>query len=168
MLEVAEKLCDRIGIINEGELIFVGTCEEIIFSALESYVETSNYEEFKETLAAQLKIMSDEMTLSLTTLTDQISNVNGDLQERFNQITKYFTFNINGLTIGQIDNPNKVVIDNDKISILVHDMEVLWFDANGKAHIPELKVSRSFNLFGYLIDQDESGNVNCEFVGGEG
>lgn len=155
-------------IMLEQSTAIVGTCEEIIFSALESYVETSNYEEFKETLAAQLKIMSDEMTLSLTTLTDQISNVNGDLQERFNQITKYFTFNINGLTIGQIDNPNKVVIDNDKISILVHDMEVLWFDANGKAHIPELKVSRSFNLFGYLIDQDESGNVNCEFVGGEG
>ena len=29
VLEVAEKLCDRIGIINKGELIFVGTYEEL-------------------------------------------------------------------------------------------------------------------------------------------
>lgn len=29
VLEVAEKLCDRIGIINNGELIFVGTLDEI-------------------------------------------------------------------------------------------------------------------------------------------
>ena len=29
VLEVAEKLCDRIGIINNGKLIFVGTYEEL-------------------------------------------------------------------------------------------------------------------------------------------
>ena len=29
MLEVAEKLCDRVGIIHKGNLIFVGTYEEL-------------------------------------------------------------------------------------------------------------------------------------------
>ena len=29
VLEVAEKLCDRVGIINKGKLVFVGTLEEI-------------------------------------------------------------------------------------------------------------------------------------------
>ena len=29
VLEVAEKLCDRIGIINKGELVFVGSCDEM-------------------------------------------------------------------------------------------------------------------------------------------
>ena len=29
ILDVAEKICDRIGIINKGELIFIGTIEEI-------------------------------------------------------------------------------------------------------------------------------------------
>ena len=29
ILEVAEKLCDRIGIINRGKLVFVGTYEEM-------------------------------------------------------------------------------------------------------------------------------------------
>ena len=29
ILDVAEKLCDRIGIINNGELLFVGTINEM-------------------------------------------------------------------------------------------------------------------------------------------
>lgn len=29
VLEVAEKLCDRVGIISKGKLIFVGTLEEL-------------------------------------------------------------------------------------------------------------------------------------------
>lgn len=29
ILEIAEKLCDKIGIINKGKIIFVGTLEEM-------------------------------------------------------------------------------------------------------------------------------------------
>lgn len=144
----------------------VSTCEEIILSAMQSYVESSNYESFVETVQAQMKIMSEAISLNFTTLTDSIKNVDGDLQEKFNVITKYFTFNVDGLTIGQTDNPYKVVIDNDRYSMIVNDVEVLWLDAEGKAHIPELDISKKFNLLGYHIEQDESGNLNCEYIGG--
>lgn len=151
----------------EQSTSIVNTCEAMILSAMQSYVETSNYESFVETVQSQLKIMSDAMSLNFTSLTDEIKNVDGDLQEKFNMITKYFTFDIDGLIIGQADNPYKVVIDNDRYSMQVNDVEVLWLDGEGKAHIPELEVTKKFNLFGYVIDQDESGNVNCEYVGGE-
>lgn len=145
----------------------VTTCEEIILDAMKTYVETSNYESFVETVEAQLKIMADEISLNFTSLTDEIKNVDGDLQEKYNTITKHFTFDIDGLTIGQLDNPYRVVIDNDRFSMMVNGVEVLWLDAEGKAHIPDLMVTRKFNLFGYLIDEDENGNVNCEYVGGD-
>ena len=143
----------------------VTTCENIILSALSEYVETSNYNSFKETVESQLKILADEVALNFTSVMDQIENVNGDLQERFNTITKYFTFNINGLTIGQTDSPYKVVIDNDRYSMRVNDAEVLWI-ANGEVYTPEIEITKKMNLFGYLIDQDEKGNVNCEYIGG--
>lgn len=145
----------------------VTTCEEIILDAMKSYVETSNYQSFVETVEAQLKIMADEISLNFTSLTDEIKNVDGDLQEKFNTITKYFTFDIDGLTIGQLDNPYKVVIDNDRFSMIVNGLEVLWLDGEGKAHIPDLMVTRKLNLFGYHISEDENGNVNCEYVGGD-
>lgn len=153
--------------VQEQSTAVVSTCEEIILAALDTYVETSNYEEFRSTVEAQLSIMAEEISFNFTSMTDLIENVNGDLQEKFNTITKYFTFDIDGMTIGQTDSSYKVVIDNDRYSMLVNGVEVLWLDGEGKAHIPEIAVTRKMNLFGYLVNQDENGNINCEYVGGD-
>lgn len=149
----------------EQSTAVVTTCEEIILAALENYVESSNYESFKETVQSQLQIMAEQISLTFTEMNSQIENVNGDLQEKYNKITQYFTFDVEGMTIGQTDSPYKVVIDNDRYSMMVNDMEVLWI-ANGRVHTPEISVTNKMNLFGYLIDQDDNGNVNCEYVGG--
>ena len=159
-------LSDVQNIVVNQSTSLVNTCEEIILSAMEDYVETSNYTALKETIESQLKILSDEISLNFTNTTERIENVNGDLQDKFNTITKYFTFDINGLTIGQADNPYKVVIDNNRYSMQVNGLEVLWLDGEGKAHIPELDVTSKFNLLGFNIEKDENGNVNCEYIGG--
>lgn len=141
------------------------TCESIILEALTEYTATEDFESFKETVNSQLTLLSDQMELKFAETTAQIESVNDDLQEKYNTITKYFVFDINGMTIGQEDNPNKVVIDNDEISIIVNDAAVQKFDANGKALIPELEITKSVNLFGLLISQDENGNINGEKAG---
>ena len=143
----------------------INTCNSIILGALDSYVETGNFEEYKETVSSQLKLVADQLELKFTETIQQIENVNGDLQEKFNTITKYFTFDIDGLTIGQVDNPNKVVIDNDEISILVNGIVVQKFDADGKALIPELKVTRALDLLGLLVEETEN-TIDCEYIGG--
>lgn len=144
----------------------VNTSTEILFKALESYVETSNYEEFKSTLETEFKIWAEGITGRVTATEEEIKNVDGDLQEKFNTITKYFTFDINGLTIGQIDNPNKVVIDNDQISILVNNIPVQEFKADGTALIPILNITKTLNLLGLMFEEDET-HINVDYVGGE-
>lgn len=153
-------------VIIENNTTMINDFESIVFGALSSYTETSDFEAFKDAVASELKLLANEMTLKFTQATQQIAEVNGVLQEQLNTITKYFTFDINGLTIGQVNNPYKVIIDNDRYSMTVNDVEVLWI-ANGKVYAPEIEVSRALKLFGYLIDQDEKGNVNCSYVGGE-
>lgn len=145
----------------------VNTSTEILFKALESYVETSSYEDFKSTLQSELKIWAEGISGRVTATEENIKDVDGDLQEKFNTITKYFTFDINGLTIGQVDNPKKIVIDNDDISIMVNDSIVQRFDAEGNAWIPSLSITKLLDLLGFLIDRDENGNINCEYIGGE-
>lgn len=149
-------------VIQSTELI--NTCNQIFMSALESYVETSNYEEFKSTLKSELEVFAEGISGRVTATEESIKNVDGDLQEKFNTITKYFTFDINGLTIGQVDNPNKVVIDNDEISILVNNIPVQEFKADGTALIPILKITTMLNLLGLLITEDET-HINCDYVG---
>lgn len=140
--------------------------ESVIFAALEEYVRTSNFEAYKESVSAQLSLLSDEVNISITQSTERIEAINGDLQAKFNTLTKYFTFTVDGMTIGAVDNPNKVVIDNDEISILVNGVVVQRFDANGRALIPELDITRTLNLLGYQLSKDSAGNVNCQYVGG--
>ena len=92
----------------------INDCEQIILSALESYVETSNYEEFKETVEAQLAIMADEILMNFTTATEQITNVDGDLQAKFTELYKYIKFSgETAITIGSGDNTITLEIDNE-------------------------------------------------------
>lgn len=141
------------------------TCEAVILDALKSYTETSDFESFKETVSSQLSLMADNMTIQFNQKTEEINKLNDDLSSKFNIITKYFTFDVNGLTIGQSGSPYKVIIDNDRYSMTVDGVEVMWI-ANGKVYTPEIDVTKAFRLFGYLIDQDSNGNVNCGYIGG--
>jgi hypothetical protein len=133
-------------------------------SALETYTETSNFEQFKQTVESELKLLNDELTLKFSETETKIQNVDGDLQSKFNSITKYFTFDINGMTIGQTDSPYKMVLDNDRFSMMVNGVEVMWI-ANGEVHTPDLSITKSFKIFDYLISLDNAGNVNGEYVG---
>ena len=157
--------------ITDESAAVVTTCEGVILEALKEYTQTGDFEEFKKTTEAQLKLLSDQMVLKFTQTAERLESINGDLQKQLNTITKYFVFDIDGMTIGQVDNPKKISIDNDEIQIIVNGNPVQSFDAEGNANIPALNVSRAFNLLGLLIDAttDESGkitNINAEFMGG--
>ena len=144
-------------------------CEEIILEALTSYTESGEYESFKETVTAQFELLSNQLNLTFAELSGEIDGVDADLQEKFNQISTFFTFNINGFTIGKADSPYTIFMDDNEFSMMISETRVLWFELTENSHaanIPELNVTEKFTLFGYLIDMDENGNVNCEYVGG--
>lgn len=152
--------------VSEQRTSVINDAEKIIFSALERYVLTTNYEEFVSTVSAQLQLLSDELSLQFTRAMEEIASVDGDLQTKYSTITKYFTFDINGLTIGQADSPYKVVIDNDRYSMLVNGVEVLWI-ANGEVYTPEITITHKMQLFGFQITQDDDGTINCDYIGGD-
>ena len=101
--------------ITEQRTELINTANQIIMSALESYVETSNYEEFKQTVETQLSILADEITMKFTTTTEQITGVDGDLQAKFEQLYKYISFSGDtAITIGSGDNAITLELDNEK------------------------------------------------------
>ena len=138
--------------------------DSIILSALESYVTKSGYEEFKQTLVAELEVWAGGIVGRVSQTESDIKDVDSDLQEKFNTITKYFTFDVNGMTIGQVDNPNRVIIDNDDITIMVHDKVVTTFKADGSGLIPILNVTKMANILGLQITQDST-HINIDYVG---
>lgn len=170
MTEVSELVEDNNSTINENianqGASITDSCKSMISEALTTYTQTGDFEAFRKTTEASLKLLSDQMKLQFTEEQEQLESINNSLQNQLNTITKYFTFDVNGLTIGQVESPYKVIIDNDRYSMTVNDVEVMWI-ANGKVYTPEIEITSSFKLLDYLISKDSSGNVNCEYVGGD-
>lgn len=147
----------------------INDAEAIMMKALEEYVKTSNLEEFRSTVSSELLLLKNQLTLKFEELTSNIQNVDGDLQEKFNQIATIFTFNINGFTIGKSSSPYKIFMDDNEISMFVGEIRVLWFEIteDGQiANIPELKVSKLFDLLGLIFEEDET-HINADYIGGE-
>ena len=150
--------------IEEQSTSMTRTTEALIIKALERYVETKDFDEFRTTVQTDFQVWADGILGRVTKTEEAISSVDTDLQEKFNTITKYFTFDINGLTIGQVDNPHKIVIDNDDITIYANGNAVQTFKADGTALIPALTVTQSLNLVGLRITSDST-HINVDFGG---
>lgn len=111
-----------------NETAILATASEMILSALEQYVETDNYNEFKSTVEATLSIMADEINMKFTSTSESINNVDGDLQMKFNQLYKYIGFSENGITLGSGDNAMSLNIDNDMIVFTKNGKQFGWWD----------------------------------------
>lgn len=137
----------------------VNTSESIILSALEKYVETSNYEEFKQTLEAQLSIMADEILMNFTTTTEQITNVDGDLQAKFTELYKYISFAGGTITLGSSDSAITLTIENDKIVFKRNGAEFGSWDGDyfytGNIYV-RVNESARFGNFAFLPREDGS------------
>lgn len=138
--------------------------EEITLKALTEYTTNTSFEDYKKTVESQFTVMSEGIYGKISETNTKLDETNEQLQGQLNTIIKYFSFDINGLTIGQEDCPYKVIIDNDDIQIIANGVPVQRFDADGRSRIPELKVTRSFDMFGYQWSMDQNGIVNCEWV----
>lgn len=116
--------------ITESYTSAINTSESIIFDALKRYVETSNYEEFQETIQTQLSIMADEIRMNFTTTTEQITNVDGDLQSKFTELYKYISFAGGTITLGSSNSAITLTVENDRISFKRNGAEFGSWDGN--------------------------------------
>lgn len=96
--------------------------ERIIMAALESYVETSDYDSFQQTLESELSVMAEKISMNFSATTEQVTDLNGDLQTVVEILQKHFDFSANGLTIKAGEHEVKLVLDNN----------VVYFELNGQ------------------------------------
>lgn len=100
---------------QKSELI--QTCEELILSAGEKYVETGEYEEYKSSVVSEFSVTNDSITARFETATEQTTKVDGSLQTLKNSISKHIEFSSdNAITIGgssgiilTVDNDNGII-----------------------------------------------------------
>ena len=114
----------------ERNTSIISDCEEIILSALKSYVETSDYDEFKETVESELLVMADSISANFTETTAKIETVDGNLQSKLNEIQKHIEFSIDGIRISSSEGEMSIRIDNDIIVFEKNGVQFGWWDGN--------------------------------------
>lgn len=154
-------------IVNQRTEI-LNDCKSIVLSALETYVETGDYEEFKETVSSQLEILADQISMTFTTVSKEVTDVDGEMQSKFNELYKYITFDgENGITIGSSDSAIKLIIDNDGI-LFTKDGVVFgsWdgVDFHTGNIVVDVNERAQFGDFAFLPNHD--GSLSFVKVGG--
>lgn len=119
--EVRQEIVDQ-------NTAIISSCNEIILSALESYVQTSNYEDFKQTVESQLSIMADKISMNFTTITEQINEIDSDQETKFTELYKYISFSDNGIKISAGEGEMSIRIDNDIVIFEKGDTQFGWWD----------------------------------------
>lgn len=129
----------------------------IILSAKENYVEKGEFSGYKEDIASQLELKANALTLAFTTQIEEVKQVNGELQGKFNSITKYFDFDPKlGLLIGETGNEIILRLDNDIMEFLRSNNSELKLTADG---VKAERVNVSTLIIGNVIHAaDENGD----------
>ena len=128
----------------------------IILSALENYVETGDFNSYKEEVSTKLSVLTDQLSIDITKVTERIDNVNGDLQAKYDSITKAFRFTSDGLIIGESGNEILLRLDNDVLQFVRNNTPELQITAEG---VEATRVKVTILIIGNVIHQaDENGD----------
>ena len=128
----------------------------IILSALENYVQTGDFGSYKEEISTKLSVLTDQLNIDITKVTERIDNVNGDLQSKYNEITKAFRFTSDGLIIGESGNEILLRLDNDVLQFVRNNTPELQITAEG---VEATRVKVTILIIGNVIHQaDENGD----------
>lgn len=106
----------------------ISACNDAISEALKGYVENGDYTQFRETVNAQLAILSDRITMNFNTTVEEIDSLTGDVENRFTTLSKYINFSQDGIEIGSGESTLKLTIDNDRICFEQDGKVKGWWD----------------------------------------
>lgn len=159
--ELIERVEDSTGQITQTTTQQITNLQQnvnsIILSALENYVETRDFGSYKEEVSTRLSVLTDQLGIDITKVTERIDNVDGDLQAKYESITKAFHFTDDGLIIGESGNEILLRLDNDVLQFVRNNTPELQITADG---VETMRIKTTVLIIGNVVIQaDDNGDV---------
>jgi hypothetical protein len=101
----------------------------------------------------------DSITTTFTGVTTDVSNLSNELQTSLDEISTYIRFSIDGIELGELGNPIKLFIENDRIVFTQNDVEVAYID-NNRLYITDGQFLGSLRLGEFAFIPRENGNLS--------
>lgn len=140
--------------------------ETIIMNALQDYVTTGDFATFQETISTQFVQTAEDFTFNFNNLVSQITTVEGETQQQFQEINKYIRFVDGTIVLGEAGNELTLVQQNDRISFMQNNSEVAYF-SNNELTVTDARFLNSLRIGNFAWKPRANGNLSLVYVGGE-
>lgn len=130
----------------------------------ETYTSKSELNEYKESVSTQFTQTSNDFTFTFSELRQFIDNVDGDQQTQFEEIRKFIQLLDGDIILGEVGNPLKLKIENDRIAFIFNGLEGAYW-ANGNFYITDVRVLTSIRIGNYAFIPRSNGNLSFKWVG---
>lgn len=181
-IEENKNVADRIGIIekdyvtNESVSNIVSTqisestaisqtVEEIVLEATKNFVETGDFESYQETVSTLFTQTAEDFEFQFNNITSEITTLNGDTQQQFQEISKYIRFENGNIILGESGNEITLKIENDRISFIQNNNEVAYL-SNNKLVVTDANFLNSLQIGNFAFKPRANGNLSLVYVGG--
>ena len=145
----------------------IQTAKELINTATETLVTQKGLEEYASTVTSQFTQSANEVELKFTAQESRIDEIDGDLQAKYEERTKYIRFVDGNIVLGKDGNNVVLTIENDRISFKQNGYEVAYMAANDsykKLYIVDGEFLGNLQVGKFALLPRESGNLSFKKV----
>lgn len=146
------------------QTLIAQTGDRIMTQVSEIYTSTTSFEEFQKQVSTTLSQTSDAFEMQFSTLTSQITTLDGSVSSQFSEISKYIRFVNGNILLGEDGNPLILEIRNDRISFKYNNVEIAYF-SSGKLYVDKLEAITSLTLGAFAFSPDSSGGMALKHIG---
>ena len=144
----------------------IQTAKEMVDTALEEYVTTDEFGSYKSSVSTRFTQTADEFNMQFDSAKTEIGGVNKDLQEKYEERTKYIRFVDGEIVLGSTGSEIMLIIKNDRISFVRNVSglpEVAWF-ADDVLNVTEGQFTTQLNIGKFGFRPGASGNLSFKKV----
>ena len=145
------------------------SAEQIILTALEDYVRTSDYSAFQSSINTTLTVMAGTIEANFSETNSEISEMNGDVSQQFETIRSFIRLISSGIVIGESSSNIKLKLENDILYFFTGDetqvstTNALAYFSAGKLYVNNVEIltSQKIGPFAWVPDND---NLNFKLM----
>jgi len=150
--------------VTEIQTLIAQSGDRIMTQVSEIYTSSTSFEEFQSQISTALTQTSSAFELQFTTLTSQISTLDGSMISQFAEINKYIRFVDGDILLGENGNPLILQISNDRISFKYNNVEIAYF-SSGHLYVNQLEAITSLKIGAFAFVPDSTGGMALKHVG---
>ena len=130
----------------------------------ETYTSKSELEQYKLDVSTTFTQTNEAFTFDFNTLEQLVTELGGETSASFTEIRKFIQFLDGDIILGEVGNPLKLKIENDRIAFILNGLEVAYW-SDSKFYITEAQILTSIRIGNYAFIPRTNGNLSFKWVG---